>query len=68
MWAQGRADSRERFEAASQRGEDVLHDWFEAYAIVFTPTGRQTPPVPAAPVSRREQLAARHGKPPLGMR
>ncbi|MET7608235.1 hypothetical protein [Streptomyces avermitilis] len=67
-WAQGRADSRERFEAASRRDEDGLHGWYEAYAIVFTPSGRQTPPAPALPVSRREQLAARHGKPPLGMR
>lgn len=68
VWAQGRVDSRERFEAASQCEENSIPTWFEAYAIVFTPSGRQTPPAPATPLSRREQLAARHGKPPLGMR
>ena len=68
VWEQGRNDSRERFEAASQREKESLHGWFEAYAIVFTPSGRQSPPTPATPVSRRDRLAARHSKPPLGMR
>ncbi|MCF4136518.1 hypothetical protein L1856_05885 [Streptomyces sp. Tue 6430] len=68
VWAQGRADSRERFEAASKRDENGLHGSYEAYTIVFTPSGRQTPPAPARQASRREQLTARHGKPPLGMR
>ena len=66
VWAQGRADSRDRFEATSKQDENS--NWYEAYAVVFTPSGEQTAPAPAPPVSRREQFAARHGTPPLGMR
>ncbi|MGQ4362596.1 hypothetical protein [Streptomyces sp. SAS_272] len=66
VWAQGRADSRDRFEADSK--QDANSNWYEAYAVVFAPSGKQTPPAPAPRVSRREQLTARHGKPPLGVR
>ncbi|MFF7771756.1 hypothetical protein ACFZC7_35330 [Streptomyces massasporeus] len=68
VWSQGRADSRERFDAATRREEGPARDGFETYLIVFVPWGTQSPPLPAARASRREHLVSKHGKPPLNMR
>ncbi|MET7737734.1 hypothetical protein ABZT02_41515 [Streptomyces sp. NPDC005402] len=68
VWAQGRSDSRERFDAAIRREEQGGQDGFETYLIAFIPSGMQEPPVPAAGESRRDRLARQHGRPPLNMR
>ncbi|MEU9208055.1 hypothetical protein AB0D27_08915 [Streptomyces sp. NPDC048415] len=68
VWAQGRADARERFDSAVQREERDSFDVFESYVIVFVPSGTQEPPQPAPVESRRDRLARQHGKPPLNMR
>ncbi|MDX3388213.1 hypothetical protein PV682_43275 [Streptomyces niveiscabiei] len=66
VWAQGREDSRERYEASAPG--DALADGYETYAIVFTLSGAQAPPRPAPTQDRRERLAAKYAKPPLNMR
>ncbi|MGW2233480.1 hypothetical protein [Streptomyces sp. NPDC001759] len=68
VWSQGRSDSRERFDAAMEREEWGVHEGFEAYVIVFVPSGTQERPTPSEAGSRRERLARMHGKPPLNMR
>ena len=68
VWAQGRADARERFDSAAQREERDGADVFESYVIVFVPSGTQEPPQPVRVESRRERLARQHGKPPLNTR
>ncbi|MFM9607420.1 hypothetical protein DF268_06250 [Streptomyces sp. V2] len=62
VWAQGREDSRERYEASAP-GEAL--DGYETYAIVFAPSGAQEPPRPAPP---QDRLAGKYAKPPLNMR
>ncbi|MDT0343627.1 hypothetical protein [Streptomyces litchfieldiae] len=44
VYAKGRADSRERFDACLDRGEYGVRDGFEEYLIVFVPSGSQEPP------------------------
>ncbi|KUO04638.1 hypothetical protein [Streptomyces caeruleatus] len=68
VWAQGRSDSRERFEDGAPGADTEDASELEAYLIVFTPSGAQEPPSQAAPESRRDRLASRHGKPPLNAR
>lgn len=68
VWAQGRCDSRERFEDAVPGAGTEAASGLEAYLIVFTPSGSQEPPAPAARESRRDRLARTYGKPPLNAR
>lgn len=68
VWAQGRSDSRERFDDAAPGTDTEGASGLEAYLIVFTASGTQEPPSPAAPESRRDRLARTHGKPPLNAR
>lgn len=68
VWSQGRSDSRERFNAAMERTEWGGRGGFEAYVIVFVPSGTQEPPAPSEAGSRRERMARTSGKPPLNMR
>ncbi|WP_158939434.1 hypothetical protein [Streptomyces sp. NRRL S-87] len=68
VWAQGRHDAAERFDAALRAGADALHQGLEAYVIVFTPDGHQEAPRPRPALTRRERSVARHGEPPLNMR
>jgi hypothetical protein len=68
VWAQGRSDSRERFEDAAPGADTEDASALEAYLIVFTPSGTQEPPSRSAPESRRDRLARSHGKPPLNAR
>ncbi|MGC9538338.1 hypothetical protein [Streptomyces sp. UG1] len=68
VWAQGRSDSRERFDAAAPGADTEGFSGLETYLIVFTPSGTQEPLPPAVPESRRDRLARTHGKPPLNSR
>ncbi|MFF1813260.1 hypothetical protein ACFVXW_29810 [Streptomyces sp. NPDC058251] len=68
VWAQGRADARERLDSAVRSDERDSFDVLESYVIVFVPSGTQEPPQPARVQSRRDRLARQHGKPPLNMR
>ncbi|WLW54261.1 hypothetical protein [Streptomyces sp. YU58] len=68
VWAQGRSDSRERFDAAAPGADTEGAPALEAYLIVFAPSGTQEPPVRATRESRRERLIRMHGKPPLNLR
>ncbi|MEU3491224.1 hypothetical protein [Streptomyces massasporeus] len=68
VWSQGRSDSRERFDAVTQRDEGAARDGFEMYVIAFVPWGTQAAPLPAAEEGRRDRLVRKHGKLPLNMR
>ncbi|MGW1712706.1 hypothetical protein [Streptomyces sp. NPDC002156] len=68
VWAQGRSDSRERFDEALPGADAERASGFEAYLIVFTPSGAQQPPSPATRESRRDRLTRSHGRPPLNSR
>lgn len=68
VWAQGRSNSCERFDDAVPGADTEGAPVLEAYLIVFTPSGTQEPPSPAARESRRDRLARTHGRPPLNSR
>ncbi|MEV7415651.1 hypothetical protein [Streptomyces sp. NPDC089919] len=68
VWAHGRGESAERFDAALREGGDAPYEGLESYVIVFTPAGRQEPPRPQSSATRLERSTARHGKIPLNMR
>lgn len=68
VWAQGRSDSRERFDEALPGADAERVSGFESYLIVFTPSGTQDPPSPATRESRRDRLTRSHGRPPLNSR
>ncbi|MCX4908669.1 hypothetical protein [Streptomyces sp. NBC_00878] len=68
VWAQGRSDSRERFDDAAPGADTEGASALEAYLIVFTPSGTQEPPPQAARESRRDRLTRAYGRPPLNLR
>ncbi|MET8983175.1 hypothetical protein ABZX85_47145 [Streptomyces sp. NPDC004539] len=68
VWAFGREDSRERYEAAVPDDQGGLADQYETYVIAFSPSGVQELPRSAQTQDRRGRLAAKYGKPPLNMR
>lgn len=68
VWAQGRSDSRERFDEALPGADAERASGFESYLIVFTPSGTQEPPSPATRESRRDRLTRTYGRPPLNSR
>ncbi|MGW2382756.1 hypothetical protein [Streptomyces sp. NPDC001658] len=68
VWAQGRSDSRERFDAAAPGADTERAPALEAYLIVFAPSGTQEPPVPAVRESRHDRLTRIHGRSPLNSR
>ncbi|MFF4351105.1 hypothetical protein [Streptomyces sp. NPDC001530] len=48
VYAKGRQDSRDRYEAAMEREEWGIHEGFEDYVAVFIPTERQAKPRPTS--------------------
>ncbi|MFJ5546309.1 hypothetical protein [Streptomyces sp. NPDC093225] len=68
VWAKGRHDSAERFDAALRAGTDAPQQGLESYVIVFTSDGDQESPRPRPATTRLERSTARLGKPPLNMR
>ncbi|MEV5877438.1 hypothetical protein AB0L75_25075 [Streptomyces sp. NPDC052101] len=68
VWSQGRSDSLERLNAATEHQEWDVPEGLEAYVIVFVPSGTQERPAPSETGSRRERMARTNGKPPLNMR
>ena len=52
IYAKGRRDSLERWDAAMARGDYGVDTGFEEYLAVFTPTGSQQPPAVSAPERR----------------
>lgn len=58
IYAKGRTDSRERWQAAMDRGEYGTRERFEEYLAVFVPTGRQQPPTAPSRVASRSMRQA----------
>ncbi|MEV0115278.1 hypothetical protein AB0H77_18835 [Streptomyces sp. NPDC050844] len=67
VYAQGREDSAERFDAAMEREELGASEEFEAYVIVFRPDGTQQPPVRTVEQNPRERLARERGLRPANL-
>ncbi|TKS96149.1 hypothetical protein [Streptomyces lasalocidi] len=65
VWARGGWYAPERFNAVGPEAEASDPT---AYVVVFSPSGTQEAPAPAAHESRRERLARTRGKLPLNMR